>query len=224
MAGSLHGRRAPSPRALSPASRAGGGERRIVHEVRASSHAPTRSSPRDLPQSWGGWTRIVPGRPGFVHGQAPSLVPRPRAPESASAQPPPPKLGEGSTAVARNERKGQRGRGLPSHRDGFSAHRTAPTRAGPVGEGRHHVFGAAISIARFGWPPASTNPHPPSIRTPPAARISLRASARARSPAPPYDASDVNTRPITMYDTNSTPPTISSQRARRICRRPVASK
>ncbi len=34
---------------------------------------------------------------------------------------PPPKLGEGSTAVARNERKGGRGRGPASHRDAPSA-------------------------------------------------------------------------------------------------------
>jgi hypothetical protein len=65
-----------------------------------------------------------------------------------------------------------------------------------------------------------------------------RREVAANSPLPPawfthrtaalthlfYPAIALNTRPMTKYDRNSTPPTISSQRARRICRSPTSSK
>ncbi len=61
-------------------------------------------------------------------------------------------------------------------------------------------------------------PPPWQISRPPQ-RIHRRAPFRAA-----YEARDVKTRPMMMYDTNSTPPTISRPRARRICRRPMGSK
>jgi hypothetical protein len=99
---------------------------------------------------------------------------------------PPPKLGEGSTAVARNERKSRRGRGLPSKTGRSSAYPTALARAGPVGEGRHHVFGAANSFA--GVPvPATAAQRPPAAEesAPPALGAGSAPALRPRPDDPP---------------------------------------
>ncbi len=82
-----------------------------------------------------------PGPSPFVpHGEGSTSIPFPTSPKRTSAfrTTPPPKLGEGSPAVARNERKAWRGRGPP---------RVAP---------------APDPTAEASYPAPPPNPEPPS--------------------------------------------------------------
>jgi hypothetical protein len=74
-------------------------------------------------------------------------------------------LGEGSTAVARNEQKGRRGRGPPRRRRGVHAALSLAT-------GRN---------SETSWPPSQKNSHGPSLRPLPALRS--RSFARSVSPS-----------------------------------------
>src|SRR5688572_28409333 len=95
--GTLPSAGAPHPPAPSPVNCTGEGENSIPLR---QSVARVTSPPRSL---WGRGRR----------GGRPPLAPHhPRHPEPSRTTPPP-KLGEGSPAVARNERKAGRGRGSP---------------------------------------------------------------------------------------------------------------
>jgi hypothetical protein len=134
------GRGAPSGRAplahLPPKPLGEAGGNRQIGALRRRSHCARGGPPpaslrlvHPLPQAGEGINvTTVPGRaPGcalpfsllhVVCGGGPGRGAPPRAPShpkrrEPSATTPPPKLGEGSPAVARNERKAGRGRGLP---------------------------------------------------------------------------------------------------------------
>jgi hypothetical protein len=128
----------------------------------ARAGAPSARRGSHLPQN--PWGRLGGAR--LVHGGEPFANPSPE-------------VGEGSTAVARNERKGGRGRGPPSRQRRGLRSTPAPARAGPTSPGAR-----ARRAARR--PRPARSPAPARRPAAPARRGSPAGTPRARrSPSTP---------------------------------------